>query len=99
MIRHDDQMRREGNINAIMDGFMSNNPLSKLQSIAGAVNHSVMNDAIKHQIEALIDDPSIVMGFRISQLAIAALSKFKFIRYKGDDPTIIKLIQANKWFE
>lgn len=93
------QQRRNGNLNAIMSGFMSDNPLFRFQSICGAVNNDVFNDAVKYQLVSLTDDPDVIMGYSISQLAIAALDRFKVAKYKGNDTTIKKLLLAEKWFD
>ena len=99
MSRLDEQQRREGNIDAIMSGFISSNPLFRCQAICGAVNNNKINDAIKHQLMLMTDDTDMIMGYSISQLAIAALDRFKIKQYKGDDSTVLKLIQAEKWFD
>ena len=99
MIHHDDQLRREGNLNAIMKGFVSKSPLNRLQAICGAVNHSVFNDAVKTQLIRLKDDPDVVMGYSISQLAIAALHKFNVIEYTGNDETVKMLVNTKIWFD
>ena len=99
LIHHNDQLRREGNLTAIMDGFTSQSPLSRLQAIAGAVNHKVFNDAVDHQLLRLTEDDDRVMGYKISQLAIAALVRSGKAKYTGDDTTIIRLIASDRWFE
>ena len=91
--------RRNGNLEAILDGMISDNPIFKLQAICGAVNNNVFNKAIKTQLERLTKDGEVVIGYSISQLAIAALDRLADIRYEGRDQTIIELIKSRKWFE
>ncbi len=95
----DETQRRKGNLDAIMDGFISKSPLYKMQSICGAVNHRVYNDAIRKQLDSLKSDGTTVMGYSLSQLAIAALDRFGAIQYAGNDPSVIALIKAEKWFD
>lgn len=99
MSRLDEQQRRNGNLNAIMSGFISENPLYRFQAICGAVNHDVFNDAVKRQLIILADDSDVIIGYSISQLAIAALDRFNVSKYMGNDNAVIKLIQAEKWFD
>ena len=98
MLRND-QLRREGNLDAIMSGFISKNPLSTFQAICGSVNHNVYNESIKKQLNELTGDPDIILGYSISQLAIAALHKFENVKYEGEDIIIQRLIEAPKWFD
>ena len=100
-MNHTDEqkLRRNGDPNAIMSGFISKNPLFRFQAICGAINHRVFNDAVKHQLMKLTDDPDVIIGYSISQLAIAALDRFGVSKYEGNDNSVIKLIQAEKWFD
>lgn len=93
------QMRRNGDLNAIMSGFISQNPLFRFQAICGAINHGVFNDAVKYQLIKLADDPDVIIGYSISELAIAALDRFGVSKYEGNDSAVIRLIQAEKWFD
>lgn len=99
MAHRDEQLRRSGNITAIMDGFMSDGALYRFQAICGAVNHNVFNDAVKNQLIRLVNDGAVIMGYSVSQLAIAALDKFGVKQYTGDDETTKELIKAEKWFD
>lgn len=93
------QQRRNGDINAIMSGFVSDNPLFRFQAICGAVNNNRFNDAIQHQLIRLAEDDDVIIGYSISQLAVAALDRFGAVKYKGTDDTVRKLLQAEKWFD
>lgn len=99
LIYRNDQLRRDGDPIAIMDGFASPSPLSRMQAIAGAVNHNVFSDAVIQQFVKLTKDTSQVMGYKVSDLAIAALDRSGIIEYNGDDVTIRWLINSDKWFE
>ena len=99
MPRRDEQLRRSGDLSAIMDGFVSDGALFRAQAICGAVNHNVFNDAVKKQLIRLTDDGTVIMGYSVSQLAIAALDKFKVRKYTGDDESIKILIEADTWFD
>lgn len=99
MAHRDEQLRRSGNVSAIMDGFVADGALYRFQAICGAVNHNIFNDAVKKQLIRLADDGTVIMGYSVSQLAIAALDKFKARKYTGDDETIKVLIQSDKWFD
>lgn len=99
MAHRDELLRRNGDLNAIMDGFMSDGALYRFQAICGAVNNTVFNDAVKKQLTRLTDDGSVIMGYSVSQLAIAALAKFGASKYTGTDQKVKDLIQAKKWFD
>ena len=99
MAHRDEQLRRSGNLSAIMDGFMSDGALYRFQAICGAVNHNVFNDSVKNQLIRMTNDGTVIMGYSISQLAIAALDRFGIAKYSGNDETVKRLIQAEKWFD
>lgn len=94
---HHDQLRREGDLGDIMRGFASASPVSKLQAISGSINHNVYNKSIREELNRLTDDQEIILGYHISQLAIAALHRFENTRYEGDDVIVQRLIEAPKW--
>ena len=95
----DDQLRRSGDLQAILAGLESDNPLSKLQAICGAINHQVFNQRIKDGLLRLQNDYTMIIGYKISQFAVAALDRFDVSKYGGDDRTIKDLIDAPKWFD
>lgn len=99
MAHRDEQLRRSGDLTAIMDGFMSDGALYRFQAICGAVNNNVFNDAVKQQLIRLTNDGTVIMGYSVSQLAIAALDRFRVNKYTGDNETIKGLIKAKKWFD
>ena len=89
---------RKGNLNAIMEGFLSNGALYRAWAIFGCVNNHVFNSAIERQLNKLVDDDSMINGRTISQYAIAALCKLKSIEYDGDSEDVRILMNAEKWF-
>lgn len=99
MARLDEIQRRNGDIDAIIAGLLSDSALFQVQSICGAVNHNTCSDAIKQQLIRLTDNGNVICGYSVSQFSIAALDKLFGIKYTGDDVAIIKLLKANKWFE
>lgn len=86
-------------LQAILAGLESENPLSKLQSICGAINHHVFDQRIKEGLLRLQNDYTMIIGYKISQLSVAALDRFGIFEYHEDDQTIIKLIKSEKWFD
>ena len=99
MALHEEVNRRNGDINAIIEGLISKSSLFRLQGICGAVNNNVCNSAIKNQLMRLTNDGTVVSGYSISQLAIAALDRFGIEKYEGDDSTVLNLLRAEKWFD
>lgn len=95
----EEQKRRHGDLDAIMKGLESKSSVFRAQAICGAVNNRVFNDVINKHLRSLATDETKVMGYSISQLAIAALDKFGIEEYRGDDPTIIRLREIEKWFD
>ena len=95
----EEQLRRSGDLKAIIAGLESKNPLTRFQAICGAVNHQMCNRAIKEGLLALQNDHSRILGYKILELATAALDKFGAIEYHGNDAIINKLIEAPAWFD
>lgn len=96
--RIDELLRRSGDYNAIISGLESRNPIFRFQAICGIVNHQVFDRSIRDHLIELQNDNTRIIGYKISQLATAALKKFG-VPYSGDDITILKLIEAPKWFD
>lgn len=88
-----------GDLNAIMEGFLSEAGFYRAQAIISVVNNNLMNDAIKKQLYKLRNDNLRIIGYSISDFATAALDKFDIEKYRGDKPSIISLINSDKWFE
>lgn len=99
MPQPDEIKRRNGDVGAILDGLVSKSPLYRLQAICGAVNHSIRNERVLDGIKALVNDDEIIVGYKISALAIAALVKFGKAEYQGKDSDILAFIDAQTWFE
>lgn len=89
----------DGNLDGIMEGFFSEGAIYRAQAIISVYNHRLMNDAIKRQLFRLSTDNNRVIGYAVSDFALAALNAFGIQKYEGDDPGIMSLIKATKWFE
>ena len=90
---------RDGDIDAIIEGMMSDAGIYRAQAIVGAVNNKVIDSVIEEQLYKLKNDDLVVIGYSISDFAVAALDKFGIEKYIGNDPGILLLIENDKWWD
>jgi hypothetical protein len=88
----------DGNIDAIIDGFISSSVLDNANAIAQAYLHNMRTKNIEVQLRRLSGDSACLfghnVGYRISHFADAALHLLGFETYTGSDQYVLNLIES-----
>ncbi len=80
----------------IMDKLIHSGASFRANGIFECVKYHVISFDIVEQLKKLKDDQVMVIGWTVSQCAIAALDVLKVEKYSGEDPHVLSLIDGFK---
>lgn len=85
----------QGDKKTILYGLRHSGALIRINGIVFACVHKYADTNIVAQLIRLTKDNDTVMGYSVSQFAIAALDVLDIEKYDGKDEQIIDLINSN----
>ncbi len=87
-----------GDKNAIIDGFISSSMVDNFNAIVCAVKYHLRGKAIEGQLVRLSRDDTCLFGqnagYRISDVAVAALHLLGISEYDGTEENVLALIDS-----
>ena len=88
----------DGDLNAIIEGFISSGVLDNVNAITQAYLHDMRTKNVEIQLRRLSGDSSCLFGhnagYRVSHFADAALHLLGFETYTGTDQFVLTLIES-----
>ena len=88
----------DGNMDAVIDGFISSSVLDNANAIAQAYLHNMRTKSIEVQLRRLSSNSVCLFGhdsgYRVSHFADAALHLLGFETYTGSDQYVLDLIES-----
>lgn len=85
---------RNGNRDAILEGFQSSSVLGRINGAIHAAKKGINDAEIREALLALKGDMAVCMGYCVSDVAIAVLDILGIEKYKGNDDRICEMIQS-----